>query len=154
MPTITAVDASSVRGAARVLQSAVADLLALALVAKHAHWNVTGPLFRSLHQMFDEMASSHLEAADRAAERLRALGWPVDGRPSTVSAATVVPEPPHALLPGADAIPRALSAVEWVAGRIRERIEQIESNDAVSHDLVVGILSGLDHFAWMLRAQA
>jgi starvation-inducible DNA-binding protein len=154
MSTTATLEACPTQGAARVLQSAVADLLALALVAKHAHWNVTGSLFRPLHALFDEMATSHLEAADRAAERLRALGWAVDGRPSTVSAATVVPEPPHALVPDTDAITRGVVAVEWVASRIRERFGQIEPADPVSLDLLTGILGGLDHFAWMLRAQA
>ena len=152
MSTAFAVDVCPAHGATRVLQSAVADLLALALVAKNAHWNVTGPLFRPLHALFDEMASSHLEAADRAAERLRALGRPVDGRPSTVSAATVVPEPPIALLPDVEAVTRALTALEWVASRIRDRFDEIE-DDLVSHDLLVGVLASLDQFAWMLRSQ-
>src|SRR5204863_6516148 len=142
------------QGAAPALQTVVSDLLALALVEKHAHWNVVGPLFRPLHELFDEMASAHWKDADRVAERLRALGCPVDGRPSAVSEATGVQEPPHGVLRDMDAAEGVLSTVEMTATRIREQLGQIEPEDLVSHDLLVGVLSSLDHFAWMLRSQS
>jgi starvation-inducible DNA-binding protein len=137
----------------RTLETIVADLLALGLIAKHAHWNVVGPRFTPLHALFDEVAGYVLEASDRLAERLRALGLPVDGRPTTVSRPPEVPEPPPGLLRDEEAIARGIAAVDWVARRIRDRLDASDLEDAVSRDLVVGVLERLHHFAWMLRAQ-
>ena len=138
--------------APRSLDATVGDLLALGMVAKHSHWNVVGVRFTPLHALFDGLASYLAEAADRVAERLRALGLPVDGRPGTLSRSPV-PEPPRGVLRDDDAIARGIAAVEWVARRVRERLDEADLEDAVSRDLVVGILERLNHYAWMLRAQ-
>ena len=135
------------------LEATLSDLLALGLVAKHLHWNVVGPRFGPLHALFDDLAAFVGEASDRLAERLRALGHPVDGRPEAVSCSPEVPEPPPGLLHDEDAIARGIAAVEWVALRARARLDVSDAEDAVTNDLVFGVLERLQHFAWMLRAQ-
>src|SRR6266850_7095569 len=53
--------------------------------AKQAHWNVRGPNFRALHELFDEVAQQSEDASDLLAERLVALGGTADGRVGVVA---------------------------------------------------------------------
>ena len=56
------------------------ELIDLALVGKQLHWNVTGPLFRPLHEQLDELVDSWRELSDVVAERAVALGYSPDGQ--------------------------------------------------------------------------
>ncbi len=73
---------------ATALDRALTDLIALGMLAKHAHWNVTGPSFRLLHATLADLANLVGDAADTVAERAITLGHHPDGRPETVVAAT------------------------------------------------------------------
>jgi DNA-binding ferritin-like protein len=53
--------------------------------AKQAHWNVGGPYFTALHELFDRIATAADKDADLLAERLVALGGTADGRVATVA---------------------------------------------------------------------
>lgn len=64
---------------AKALQSFLADTYALYLQTHNFHWNVKGPLFRSLHLMFEEQYTELATAVDEIAERIRTLGFPAPG---------------------------------------------------------------------------
>jgi starvation-inducible DNA-binding protein len=137
---------------AEVLQATLVDLIALSLQAKQAHWNVAGPAFRSLHELFDEMTGSLREWYDDVAERLVALRTPADGRPSTVSEAGRVDELPEGQIPDREAVRLILNRVEALAGRIRAELARLGELDPVTQDMLIGIVQGLEKQAWMLRA--
>jgi len=71
--------------AASALQKLLPELVALALNAKQAQWNVTGPAFLPLHALTDEIAADLRTWVDRVAERAVALGFTVEARPGTVA---------------------------------------------------------------------
>ena len=74
-------DASEVRD---LLQRRLVSLLDMSLVLKHAHWNVVGPGFIAVHELFDEQVARIHDMADEAAERIATLGGVPDGRARTV----------------------------------------------------------------------
>ncbi|HXF95032.1 MAG TPA: DNA starvation/stationary phase protection protein [Gemmatimonadales bacterium] len=137
-----------------VLQALLVDLVALSLETKQAHWNLTGPLFQPLHELFDRFTDTYREWYDEVAERLRALGVPADGRPATVAATTKVGELPGGLVSDRDALQAVLAQIEGVAARLRERLPALGEDDPATQDLAIAIVRGLEKQAWMLRATA
>ena len=87
-PTLRHVDREAI---GTELQAILAVLTDLALTGKHAHWNVQGPNFRSLHLQLDELVDAWRDAADEVAERAVALGHAPDGRIATMAAQTPLP---------------------------------------------------------------
>ncbi|HEY5644093.1 MAG TPA: ferritin-like domain-containing protein, partial [Woeseiaceae bacterium] len=61
------------------LSKLLADSYTLYLKTHNYHWNVSGPLFRTLHTMFEEQYTELAKAVDEIAERIRALGYPAPG---------------------------------------------------------------------------
>jgi starvation-inducible DNA-binding protein len=136
------------------LQVALILLTDLSLLGKQAHWNVTGPHFRSLHLQLDEMIDAWRDAADTVAERAAALGHSPDGRAATVAARSGLEPLPEGPLPDhlvVDAFTRLLTDA---VGTIRERMDRIEDVDTVTADLLHGVVAGLEENLWMIRVQA
>jgi starvation-inducible DNA-binding protein len=73
---------------AGILQEILVDAIHLALQGKQAHWNLCGPMFRSLHRQLDQLVEAARDYADQLAERCLAIGVAADGRVSTVARAT------------------------------------------------------------------
>jgi starvation-inducible DNA-binding protein len=135
------------------LQAILVDLIALSLQSKQAHWNVRGPLFGPLHELYDRMTDEYRGWYDEVAERARALGAPADGRPSTVAASTRVEDLPAGEVSDRDSVALLQKAVEGLAGRIRAKLHAIGAQDPMTQDLLIGVVEGLEKQAWMLRAQ-
>lgn len=139
--------------AAGLLQPLLADLIALSLQAKQAHWNVAGPLFQPLHALFDGLAGSYRDWYDEVAERCLALGAPADGRLATVAKTASVADLPPGPLPGSKAVDLFLERVEGTIARARAGLARLGDLDLVSQDMVIGIVEGMEKQAWMLRVQ-
>jgi starvation-inducible DNA-binding protein len=144
------IDATS--GTAVGLQETLTELIDLSLQAKHAHWNVVGPLFTPLHQQLDTITEAYRTWYDDVAERLRALGCLADGRASTVAARTPMSPLPEGPIEDRTVAELLEARLDLVAARIRARMAGLEAHDAVTFDLLVGIVGGLEKQAWMLRA--
>ena len=74
------------------LSKVLADSYTLYLKTHNYHWNVEGPMFRTLHLMFEEQYTELAEAVDEIAERIRALGFPAPGSYSEFAALTSIKE--------------------------------------------------------------
>lgn len=148
LPTATTVASR----AASALQKLLPDLVALALDAKQAHWNVSGPAFLPLHALTDQIAADALGWADRVAERTVTLGFAVDGRPGTVAAIAR----PFLVgrLADREAIDELDALLDDVAATARAALDVLAHDDPVGHDIVVSVLEGLEKYRWMLHAQA
>lgn len=132
------------------LQRCLTDLLGLALVVKHAHWNVTGPRFRALHLQLDELAAAARDASDRIAERCAALGVAPDGRPSSLRS---IPEIGSGPLPDAELIEQLLMHLQQVTDHAVDSIRAELASDPVSQSILIELVAELDKQAWMLAAQ-
>ncbi|MFD0856083.1 Dps family protein, partial [Actinomadura adrarensis] len=76
----------------QVLQAALVDMVDLALVAKQAHWNLTGRNFKVVHEHLDEVVDLARTYQDEFAERAVAIGINPDGRARTVADRTKLPQ--------------------------------------------------------------
>ena len=91
---------------ARGLSKVLADSYTLYLKTHNYHWNVTGPLFNTLHLMFETQYTELATAVDEIAERIRALGVPAPGSYKAFTALTEIEEETD--VPGAEEMIRQL----------------------------------------------
>jgi starvation-inducible DNA-binding protein len=130
----------------------LADSYTLYLKTHNFHWNVTGPMFQTLHLMFEQHYNELALAVDAVAERIRALGHPAPGsyaefgRLSSVKDAEGVPA-------ATDMIRELVEGHEAVIRTARNVVGAAEAaKDAVSADLATQRLEIHEKTAWMLRS--
>jgi starvation-inducible DNA-binding protein len=141
------------REIAAELQDLLVDLINLALIGKHAHWNVVGPHFRSVHLELDELVESWRELSDGVAERAAALAAAPDGQSETIAGSTKVEPLPAGHLGYGEVVWLIGDRLEQVTTRNRERLTRVASLDPISADLLIGVAATLEKQLWMLRAQ-
>ena|SRR5687768_9892050 len=134
------------------LQRALVDLIGLSLQSKQAHWNLTGPHFRSIHLHLDEVVATAREHADTLAERAVAIGVNPDGRAETVARDTKAPFG-SGPVPDQEVITRMVQLLAEIIGRLREGIKETEEADPVSQDLLIAVSHDLQKHHWMFAAQ-
>ena len=134
------------------LSRLLADSYTLYLKTHNYHWNVTGPLFNSLHQMFEEQYTELAVAIDDIAERIRALGEPAPGSYQAYLELTEIEE--EVGEPTADEMMlRLLKGQETVARTARSVIGAAEAaNDEPTADLLTQRMQVHEKTAWMLRS--
>lgn len=137
----------------KVLQSTLVDLVDLHLVAKQAHWNVLGRFFRDVHLQLDELVAIARGYADDVAERAAALGVSPDGRASTVTETSGVPEFGSGWKTDQEVIQAVVAALDALIRRLRGRIDETDKTDLVTQDMLLEITSKLEEAHWMWQAQ-
>ena len=134
------------------LSKLLADTYTLYLKSHNYHWNVTGPMFQTLHLMFEEHYNEMWIAVDEIAERIRALGHVAPGTYREFSELTSIDEeqsPPKAT----DMITNLVDGHETVIATARQALAAAESgNDAASADLSTRRIDTHEKTAWMLRS--
>jgi starvation-inducible DNA-binding protein len=134
------------------LHRGVAATVVTQMKAQNFHWNVTGMSFGSLHELFEDIYKDHFKAADKLAERLRAIGAPVDGRFATFLAQSDIQER-EASIPAREMIDALAGDERRLSAALKELAEVAERNDdAVTNDLALERAAAHDKFAWMLAA--
>lgn len=130
----------------------LADSYTLYLKTHNFHWNVTGPMFQTLHTMFEEHYTELAEAVDEIAERIRSLGQMAPGsyddykELSTIKINKGVPE-------AKEMIQELLEGHEAVAKTARKVLPAAdEGDDEATADLVTQRLQIHEKTAWMLRS--
>jgi starvation-inducible DNA-binding protein len=141
------------RSAAAQLQGMLVDLLDLALIGKHAHWNVEGRLFRSVHKELDELVDAWRRLADDVAERAVTIGASPDGQVEAIAATTQLEALPSGHLRDRQVLKAIGDRLSDAAIRTRERIERVAVDDPVSCDLLVQVAATFEKQLWMVRAQ-
>lgn len=136
------------------LSRLLADTYTLYLKTHNFHWNVTGPMFNSLHTMFEQQYTELALAVDEIAERIRALGQPAPGSYAAYAKLTGIKEAES--VPSAQDMIRELARdQETVARTAREVFPTAEAaNDQVSADLLTQRMQIHEKTAWMLRSMA
>jgi starvation-inducible DNA-binding protein len=137
---------------AEELSKLLADSYTLYLKTHNFHWNVTGPMFNTLHVMFEQHYTELALAVDAIAERIRALGHPAPGTYAAFSRLATVSE--------TDGVPKAtemvgllLRAHETVVRTSRKVLSvAAEAGDDATADLATQRLQVHEKTAWMLRS--
>jgi starvation-inducible DNA-binding protein len=135
------------------LQAMLVELIDLALVGKQLHWNVTGPLFRPLHEQLDELVDSWRELSDIVAERAVALGYAPDGQSGAVASVTELKPVARGQLEDHIVIRELSERMNDVADRARERMDKLGEIDAASQDVIIEVVRALEQQLWMVRVQ-
>jgi starvation-inducible DNA-binding protein len=134
------------------LSRLLADTYTLYLKTHNYHWNVTGPMFRTLHLMFEQQYNELALAVDLIAERIRALGAPAPASYHEFTALTAVPKDedrPDAT----EMIRRLLVGQETVVRTARSVFPVVErANDEATADLLTQRMQVHEKTAWMLRS--
>jgi starvation-inducible DNA-binding protein len=134
------------------LSRLLADSFSLYLMTHNFHWNVTGPLFNSLHDMFMQQYTEQWNALDEIAERIRALGFHAPGSYGafqSLASVKEVKDTPKAL----DMVRYLVDAQETTARTARAVFEVAEkAGDQPTADLLTQRLDVHEKTAWMLRS--
>ena len=134
------------------LSRLLADTYTLYLKTHGYHWNVTGPMFTTLHQMFEQQYNELWLATDQVAERIRALGSPAPGGYADFARLTAIKDDKAA--PDAIGMVAALVAGHETLVRTARSVMPTaeKAKDDVSVDLITQRMESSEKTAWMLRS--
>ena len=134
------------------LSRLLADTYTLYLKTHNFHWNVTGPMFNTLHLMFEAQYTELALAVDLIAERIRALGLPAPGSYAQFTKLTSIQE--ETGVPSAEEMIRQLVKDQEAVVRTARSIFPVveKANDQPTADLLTQRMQIHEKTAWMLRS--
>jgi starvation-inducible DNA-binding protein len=136
-----------------LLNARLADAIDLGAQTKHAHWNVKGPNFIALHELFDKVAEVVEDQVDTIAERVTALGGTARGTLASVVRSTTLKPYPEDIAEGLQHVDALSAAVAAFGAKVRAAINgAAELGDADTSDLFTGVSRDIDKYLWFLEA--
>jgi starvation-inducible DNA-binding protein len=137
----------------RLLNQHLADAIDLQSQLKQAHWNVKGPSFFSLHQLFDQIAEEAEDYVDDLAERIVQLGGIANGTVRMAAARSRLEEYPASLAEGSRHVEAVAKALSTFGTKIRAALNEASAlGDADTADLFTEISRGVDKSLWFVEA--
>jgi len=134
------------------LSRLLADTYTLYLKTHNFHWNVTGPMFSTLHLMFETQYTELALAVDLIAERIRALGFPAPGSYRQYAELSSIPEE-SSVPPAEEMIRQLVQGQEAVVRTARSIFPVVEdAHDESTADLLTQRMQLHEKTAWMLRS--
>ncbi|HZU94055.1 MAG TPA: DNA starvation/stationary phase protection protein [Microbacterium sp.] len=146
----TASDPTVAAAAAQFLSPLVLGLEALTVNGKQAHWHVRGANFVGVHELLDTIVAHAGDFADTAAERIVALGLPIDARLSTVAEKVGATAVPAGFAQSDDVIRAVISDIDAILADTQAAIDGLDEIDLTSQDVAIEIKRGLDKDRWFL----
>ena len=135
------------------LSRVLADTYTLYLTTHNFHWNVTGPMFNTLHVMFMAQYTELWNAVDPVAERIRSLGHPAPGSYAQFSKLASVPDVPVTPPKALEMVRILVQGHEAVARTARELFPMADkASDEPTADLLTQRMTVHEQTAWMLRS--
>jgi starvation-inducible DNA-binding protein len=136
-----------------ILNARLADAIDLQLQAKQAHWNVKGPNFIALHELFDKIAAELGGHVDEMAERITALGGVAEGTVQAVAGRSRLEPYPLALAEGRAHLEALAGALARFGKSVRKAIDETgKAGDADTSDLFTGLSRAVDKNLWLVEA--
>ena len=146
------IEASSREEIAGGLSRVLADSYTLYLKTHNFHWNVTGPMFQTLHLMFETQYTELALAVDLVAERIRALGFPAPGTYKQFIALSTIKDE-DGVPRSKDMIKKLVEGHETVARTARAVFKTADAvSDQPTCDLLTQRMQVHEKTAWMLRS--
>jgi starvation-inducible DNA-binding protein len=136
-----------------LINKRLADAIDLQAQLKQAHWNVKGPHFIGLHELFDEIAEDVEKYVDMIAERVVQLGGIAQGTVRVAASRSQLDEYPLDIADGmahVEAVARALSTFGREARMTIDETDALE--DADTADMFTEISRGIDKWLWFVEA--
>jgi len=136
-----------------LLNSRLASAIDLQLQSKHAHWNVKGPSFIALHQLFDQVATMATGTVDELAERLVQLGGSAQGTLQQVGKESKLRPYPATITSGAEHVEALGHALAAFGTQVREGIELAdEYGDPATADQLTAMAEAVEKQLWFVEA--
>ena len=136
-----------------LLNARLADAIDLQLQAKQAHWNVKGPNFIALHELFDKVAGELGGHVDEIAERITALGGIAEGTVQAVAGRSRLDAYPLGLAEGRAHLEALATALARFGKSVRKAIDESgKAGDADTSDLFTGVSRDVDKSLWLVEA--
>ncbi|MCZ7587490.1 MAG: DNA starvation/stationary phase protection protein Dps [Gaiella sp.] len=137
-----------------LLNARLADTFDLYSQLKQAHWNVKGPDFIQLHELYDTVAESVLEFADEIAERATSLGGLATGTVRMAAKASALEEYPLDATTGPDTVNVVADRLAVYGAAVREAIDTADSElgDMDTSDMFTEISRTIDKHLWFVEA--
>lgn len=151
-PSDLAAAPEAATGTAQLLSPVVVDLEALVVNGKQAHWHVRGGSFIGVHELLDDVVSHAQGHADTAAERIVALGLPVDSRLSTVAQKSTLPTLSAGFQAWETTVAEVVAQIDAALVTVRAAVTGLDDVDLSSQDVAVEIERGLTKDRWLLQA--
>lgn len=152
-PTKHGLDAEVRQSVVELLNARLADVIDLELQAKQAHWNVKGPNFIGLHELFDQIAAAAARFKDQIAERAVMLGGVAVGTVQAVVERTTLPPYPIDAQDWHSHVDCLSGALAKFGSALRQAIEDSdELDDAVTADLFTEIAHETDKYMWFVES--
>ncbi|GAA2890016.1 Dps family protein [Microbacterium esteraromaticum] len=149
VPSI-AVDPTVAAAAAQFLSPVVHGLQALTVNGKQAHWHVRGANFIGVHELLDTIVEHAGDFADTAAERIVALGLPIDARVQTVAAKAGQTAVPAGFEQSAELIRAVIGDIDAILVDVKAAVDGLDEVDLTSQDVAIEIQRGLEKDRWFL----
>jgi starvation-inducible DNA-binding protein len=136
-----------------LLNQQLGDTFDLQSQTKQAHWNVKGPQFWQLHELFDKLAEGLEDDVDLIAERVTALGGEAMGTVRMAAEASTLPEYPTGKLGSMEHVRALVERFASYAASTRAAIDSAdEAGDADTADLFTEVSRQIDQYLWFLEA--
>ncbi|NJK62614.1 MAG: DNA starvation/stationary phase protection protein [Synechococcaceae cyanobacterium SM2_3_1] len=142
------------QGVIGLLNRDLSDAYLLLIKTKKYHWDVVGPQFRSLHELWEEHYQALTENIDNYAERIRALGGYPVGTAQGFLANTSLQEHPGDVPSATQMVARLIEDHEQIIRSLREHIDLCPArfHDQGTADFLTGLMKEHEEMAWMLRS--
>jgi starvation-inducible DNA-binding protein len=122
---------------------------------KQAHWNVKGPSFIGLHELFDKVDEAVEDYVDKIAERIVQLGGIAEGTVRVSAARTRLPEYPLQIAEGMEHVEAVARGLSTFGKEARMTIDEANAlDDADTADLFTEISRGIDKWLWFVEAHS
>jgi starvation-inducible DNA-binding protein len=141
------------RNVIAVLNDHLAEAIDLQSQVKQAHWNVKGPHFIALHELFDKISDGLLEQIDDLAERVTSLGGTAEGTVAVAAKRSKLKNYPLSITAGKDHLFYLSTQLSVYGKSVRHAIEETDKlGDAGTADLFTGFSRAVDKHLWFLEA--
>ncbi|HTE05778.1 MAG TPA: DNA starvation/stationary phase protection protein Dps [Planctomycetota bacterium] len=152
-PTRNDLPADARKKLVALLQDRLVDALDLYLQVKNSHWNVKGPTFIALHELFDKVAGDALGYGDDLAERAVQLGGTADGSAPSVAQGSSLPRSKRKLEEESDHVRAVADALAAFGKSVRKAIGTSDDlDDKDTADLFTEISRGTDKWLWFVES--
>lgn len=133
----------------------LAEVIDLHLQARHAHWNVKGPSFIALHELFEQVATKLGEHADLLAERAVQLGGLAEGTLQAAAEGTSLARYPRSITSGMDHVAALVRGLVAFGAKLVPAIgEADEAGDPATADILTEVARDVDKLRWLVEAHA
>jgi len=136
-----------------ILNDRLSDAIDLQSQVKQAHWNVKGPHFIALHELFDKISDAMLEQIDEIAERITSLGGTAEGTVAVAAKRSKLKNYPLSITSGRDHLLYLSTQLSVFGKAARVAIDETaELGDADTADLFTQLSRETDKYLWFLEA--